>query len=103
VITSNNVFGIVGETLAAGDVMNGGTALVRRGAIAGDELHLQFDQLSTSAPAKWVEYGVPATFQRNAWGDVVFRIAWKPIGFQDSCWRVLANGVDTGIVLGVGR
>ncbi len=102
-ITANGTFGIVGETFALRDLLNGGTAIVRRGAMFGDELQVQFDQVSTTAPAKWVAYGVPATFAPNPWGDVAFRIGWKPIAFEDSCWRVVANGIDTGIVLGVGH
>lgn len=104
VITADGKVGIVGETFSApGD---GSFLIVRRGAVIGDMASLQFTQIGTTAPATWVQYGVPASPQptKTAWGDAVaFPAGWKPIAFPDSCWRLIVDGVDTGIVLAVGR
>lgn len=103
VITSDGRIGIVGETFALGDLLNGGTAVVRRGAIAGDWIGVRFDQIGHAAPATWVAYDAPARPMVSPWGDAAFKIGWKPIAFEDSCWRLIVDGVDTGIVLGIGH
>ncbi len=103
VITSDGRIGIVGETFALGDLMNGSISVVRRGAKAGDHISVEFHQIGSTAPATWVAYGVDATPLVTPWANVVFRIGWKPIAFEDSCWRLIVDGGETGIVLAVGR
>ena len=102
-ITKDGRTGIVGETFAVGDLLNGGTHVVRRGNIVGDEITVRFEQIGNAAPATWVEGAVPAVAFMTPWGDAAFRIGWKPIAFEDSCWRLLIDGADTGIVLAVGH
>lgn len=102
-VTTDGRTGIVGATFAVGHLMNGSTSVVRKGATAGDRISVRFDQIGTTAPAKWVAYDVDATPRTTAWGGVVFEIGWKPIAFEDSCWRLIVDGTDTGIVLAVGR
>lgn len=100
VITANGTFGVVGDTSTpSATAMNEPLLIVRRGAVAGDRLDLRFVQLAHSAPATWVEYGVQAQTHPSPWGAVTFEAGWKPIGFAGSCWRVLADGADTGLVL----
>jgi hypothetical protein len=103
VITSNGRIGIVGDTFALGDLMNGGIQVVRRGAIPGDQMEVRFDQIGNTAPAKWVSYGVGAQTVATPWGNAAFPIGWKPIAFEDSCWRLIVDGADAGIVLAVGH
>jgi hypothetical protein len=103
VITSNDRIGIVGETFAFGDLMNGSIQVVRRAAIPGDQMSVRFDQIGNTAPAKWVSYGVGAQALVTPWGNAAFPIGWKPIAFEDSCWRLIVDGADTGIVLAVGH
>jgi hypothetical protein len=103
VITTDGRTGVVGETFAFGDLLMDGTSVVRRGAVAGDRISVRFDQIGNTAPAKWVAYDVDAAPVATPWGGVVFEIWWKPISFDDSCWRLIVNGADTGIVLAVGR
>jgi hypothetical protein len=103
VITSDGRTGIVGETFALGDLLNGSTSVVRRGAIAGDRISVRFDQIGNTAPATHVTYDVDATPLVTPWASVAFKIGWKPIAFDDSCWRLIVDGADTGIVLAVGR
>ena len=102
-ITNDGRTGIVGETFAFGDLLKDGTSVVRRGAVAGDRISVRFDQIGNTAPATWVAYDVDATPVATPWGGVVFEIGWKPIAFEDSCWRLIVDGTDTGIVLAVGR
>jgi hypothetical protein len=103
VITANGKVGIVGDTFTrSGD---GSFLVVRRGAVAGDLASLQFTQIGTTAPATWVAYSSTATPQERGtpWGDAVgFPAGWKPIAFAASCWRLIVDGADTGIVLAVG-
>jgi hypothetical protein len=103
VITVDGNIGIVGETFTySGD---GSFLVLRRGAIVGEIASLQFTQVGTSAPATWVQYSSSADPQasRTAWGDqVAFAAGWKPIAFAGSCWRLIVDGTDTGIVLEVG-
>lgn len=103
VITLDGKIGIVGETFThAGD---GSFLILRRGALLGEIASLQFTQIGASAPATWVQYSSAADPQpsRTPWGDqVAFAAGWKPIAFAGSCWRLIVDGTDTGLVLGVG-
>lgn len=103
VITSDGWTGIVGETFAVGDLLSGGPHIVRRGTIPGDQISLRFDRMDITAPATKVFYGATATALATPWGDVAFPFGWKPIAFEDSCWRLIVDDVDTGIVLAVGH
>ena len=103
VITVDGNIGIIGETFTR--TADESFMVVRRGAVAGDNMSLQFTQIGTSAPASWVKYDSPATEQpsKTPWGDrAAFPAGWKPIGFGNSCWRLIVDGRDTGIVLAVG-
>ena len=103
VITVDGNIGMVGETLThSGD---GSFLILRRGAVLGEIASLQFTQIGSSAPATWVQYSSSADPQasRTPWGDqVAFAAGWKPIAFAGSCWRLIVDGTDTGIVLEVG-
>lgn len=103
VITVDGRHGILGETFTFGEDMNGTFWLVRRGAIAGDTAALHFVQIGGSAPATSVDYGVTAAQRATPWGDAAFQAGWKPISFSGSCWRLVVDGVPTGIVLALGR
>jgi len=103
VITKDGRIGIVGETFAVGDLLNGGSRIVRRGAIPGDQISLRFDRIDIAAPATKVFYGSTATALTTPWGDAAFQFGWKPIAFEDSCWRLIVDEVDTGIVLAIGH
>jgi len=103
VITSDGRVGIVGETFAFGGLLKGGTQVVRRGAIVGDRIDVRFDQIGNTAPAKSVAHGVDAAPMPTPWGDAAFMIGWKPIAFEDSCWRLIVDGADTGVILAVGH
>jgi hypothetical protein len=103
VITLDGRLGIVGDTSTFGGDMSGGFLLVRSGAVVGDRIALHFDQVGSTAPATWVEYGVTASSRKTPWGDVAFSVGWKPISFSDSCWSLVVDGVKTGIVLAVGH
>jgi len=103
VITADGMVGIVGETFTYSG--NGSFLVLRRGAVLGEIASLQFTQMGTSAPATWVQYSSSADPQasRTPWGDqVAFAAGWKPIAFAGSCWRLIVDGVDTGLVLEVG-
>jgi hypothetical protein len=104
VITVDGNLGIVGDTFTrSGD---GSFLVVRRGAVAGDGASLQFTQIGTTAPATWVRYHVTASTQgsKTPWGDAVaFPAGWKPIAFAKSCWRLIVDGTDSGLVLAVGE
>ena len=103
VITKDGRIGIVGETFAVGDLLSGGPHVVRRGTIPGDQISLRFDRIDIAAPATKVFYGSTATALTTPWGDAAFQFGWKPIAFEDSCWRLIVDEVDTGIVLAVGH
>src|SRR5256885_1723917 len=64
---------------------------------------LRFDQIGASAPATWVAYSVSASDQQTPWGTAAFRVGWKPISFMGGCCRLAVDGVETGIVLALGR
>lgn len=102
VITVDGNIGIVGETFThAGE---GSFLIVRRGAVLGETASLQFTQIGATAPATWVQYGSTADPQpsRTPWGDqVAFAAGWKPIAFAGSCWRLMVDGTDSGLVLEV--
>jgi hypothetical protein len=100
VLTANGVFGVLGDTATSTAIaMNEPLVIVRRGAKEQDQLALRFDDIGHSSPASWVSYGVGARARPNPWGEFAFEAGWKPIGFAGSCWRVIANGEDTGLVL----
>jgi hypothetical protein len=103
VITVDGNIGIVGDTFTrSGD---GSFVILRRGAVLGEQASLQFTQIGTTAPATWVQYSSSADPQpsRTPWGDhVAFAAGWKPIAFEGSCWRLIVDGTDSGLVLEVG-
>ena len=102
VVTRDGVFGIEGDTLLPADE-DLTFRLLRRGANIGESITVRFDQLGTNAPAQWVEYSVTASRQPTSWGTLAFALAVKPIAFRNSCWRLLVNGADTGLVVAVGE
>jgi hypothetical protein len=100
VLTADGVFGVLGETSTpSATSMNEALVILRRGAEEQDEIALRFDSIGHSSPATSVMYSVVARARVNPWGAVAFEAGWKPIGFAGSCWRVIANGEDTGLVL----
>jgi hypothetical protein len=103
VITLDGRLGIVGDTSTFGGDMDGGFWLVRTGAVVGDRVALDFQQIGPTGPATSVHYGVTASSRKTPWGDAAFSVGWKPISFSDSCWSLVVDGVTTGIVLGVGH
>jgi hypothetical protein len=103
VITTYGRFGIVGDAFTFGEDMNGAFWLVRKGAVAEDSVALHFVQTSGKAPTTWVEYNAAAASRTTPWGDVAFKVGWKPISFSDSCWRVVVDGIETGLVVAVGH
>lgn len=103
VTTSNGVIGIVGETYASSAAFNDSFVMVRRAATLGERVAVVFEQVPPiTAPAMSVSYGVPASPRTTAWGDIAFELGVKPIGFPNSCWRLVVDGADSGIVLFVG-
>ena len=103
VITTDGRFGIVGDPFTFGEDMNGAFWLVRKGAMVQDSVALHFVQTSGKAPTTWVEYNAAASPRTTPWGDVAFKVGWKPISFSDSCWRVVVDGIETGLVVAVGH
>jgi hypothetical protein len=103
VITTDGRFGIVGDPFTFGEDMNGAFWLVRKGAMVQDSVALHFVQTSGKAPMTWVEYNAAASPRTTPWGDVAFKVGWKPISFSDSCWRVVVDGIETGLVVAVGH
>jgi hypothetical protein len=77
--------------------VNDSFTLVRRGAARGERHDVVFANLRNGPD--WISYVVIAQPQASPWGDVVFPLGVKPIGFADSCWRVEVDGQDTGLVL----
>lgn len=102
VLTVDGQVGILDRTYASSAAVNEAFVMVRRGAVVGDRASVEFRQVGTSAPATWVAYGVGAEPYRSPWGDAAFRLGVKPIGFANSCWRLIVNASDTGIVLRIG-
>jgi hypothetical protein len=103
VITTDGRFGIVGDAFTFGEDMGGAFWLVRKGAVVEDSVALHFVQTSGRAPTTWVEYNAAASPRTTPWGDVAFKVGWKPISFSDSCWRVVVDGIETGLVVAVGH
>ena len=103
VITTDGRIGIVGDAFTFGEDMNGAFWLVRKGAMVQDSVALHFVQTSGKAPMTWVEYNAAASPHTTPWGDVAFKVGWKPISFSDSCWRVVVDGMETGLVVAVGH
>jgi hypothetical protein len=116
VITTNDAVGIIGDTFTPSrGAEQVGFLIVRRGAVAGDNMGLRFTQVGTTTryspltgevmEAPWIAYSVPAATQKTPtpWGDpVAFPAWWKPIAGPGSCWRLIVDGSDTGLVLAVG-
>ena len=103
VITIDGTIGIVGDTFSPS--AEGTLLIVRRGAKPGDSISLKFARLSATNTGMTVFYGASAADQKSPtpWGDqVAFAAGWKPIGFAGSCWRLIIDGADTGLVLAVG-
>ena len=100
VVTANGVFGVLGDTSTFSAIaMNEPLVILHQGAKEQDTLALHFNSVGNSSPATSVSYSVVARARVNPWGAVAFEAGWKPIGFAGSCWRVIANGEDTGLVL----
>jgi len=100
VLTANGTYGVLGDTsMFSAIAMNEPLVIVHRDAKAQDGLALRFEDIGHSSPATWVEYSVVARDRQTPWGAFAFEAGWKPIGFAGSCWRVIANGEDTGLVL----
>ncbi len=102
VMTTDGLVGIVGPTYASSSAVNDLLLMVRRGVVLGDRVTVRFQQLGAGAPATWVEYSVAASERKTPWGDLAFPLGVKPIGFPNSCWRVLVDGSDSGIILAIG-
>lgn len=110
VITSDGMTGIIDRTYAsAAAVASSDVVMVRRGSVVGQSATVEFRQIGTSAPATWVAYTVtaeprptPAGVLATPWDGAAFKLPVKPIGFANSCWRLIVSGADTGIVLQVG-
>ena len=111
VITSDGTTGIIDRTYGSASAVALGDAfvMVRRGSVVGENVAVEFRQIGTSAPAAWVAYTVraearptPAGVRATPWDGAAFKLFVKPIGFADSCWRLIVDGADTGIVLQVG-
>ena len=103
VITVDGTIGILGDTFSA--TAEGTLLIVRRGAKPGDSMSLKFARLSATNAGMAVFYGASAADQKSPtpWGDqVAFAAGWKPIGIAGSCWRLIVDGADTGLVLAVG-
>lgn len=111
VITSDGVTGIIDRTYASAAAVASSDALamVRRGSVVGQSAAVEFRQIGASAPATWVAYTVTAEPRptqtgvlATPWDGAAFKLPVKPIGFANSCWRLIVSGADTGIVLQVG-
>jgi len=100
VITTNGVIGILGDaSISSERAMYDYLVIVRRVGRGDDKIALRFDNVGSTAPASFVTYAVGARARPNPWGAFAFEAGWKPIGFAGSCWRVIADGQDTGLVL----
>lgn len=100
VLTANGVYGVLGDTSIASVIaMNEPLVIVHKGAKEQDTLALHFNSVGNSSPATSVSYSVVGRARVSPWGAVAFEAGWKPIGFAGSCWRVIADGEDTGLVL----
>ena len=109
VLTSDGLTGVLDRTYMSAAAINDAFVMVRRGSAVGQRVALEFRQVGTNAPATSVSYGVmaesrptPAGIRPTPWDGAAFKLFVKPIGFANSCWRVIVDGADTGIVLQVG-
>lgn len=104
VITTTGLVGITGTTVGRASDIDGSFGwMVRRGATTvGQRVAVVFRQIGSSAPASSVSFDIPAVPHQTAWGDLAFSMGYKPIGFANSCWRLIVDGADSGIVLFVG-
>jgi hypothetical protein len=103
VTTPDGEIGIVGSTRATGEAINGAFLLVRRGARFGDHISVSFVSIGRRVAASSVHYGVDAMPHATPWGDVAFTLGVKPIAFPNSCWRILIDDADSGLVLFIGQ
>jgi hypothetical protein len=100
VITADGKIGVIGDTSTpSATAMEEPLLIVRRGTIEADRVALRFQNIASSAPASWVDYAVTAHRAPSAWGAFTFEAGWKPIGFAGSCWRLIVDGTDSGLVL----
>ncbi len=109
VITSDERTGIIDSTHANATQVNDAFVMVRRGASVGQSVGVEFRQLGTSAPATSVAYTVtaeprptPAGLRATPWDGAAFKLGVKPIGFANSCWRLIVVGADTNLVVQIG-
>ncbi len=103
IVTTNGRYGIDGSTVLSASATNDSFILVRRDASFDDRIAVELVQVGTSAPATSVSYSVGVSAHRTAWGTLAFALGVKPIGFANSCWRLIVDGADTGLVFAVGR
>jgi len=103
VVTVDGRSGIAGDAFTFGGDMDGVFWLVRRGVVVGDSVALHFVQTTGKAPATTVDYNAAASPRTTPWGDVAFKVGWKPISFAESCWSLVVDGMSTGLVVAVGR
>jgi hypothetical protein len=100
VITVDGKIGVVGDTSTpSATAMEERLLIVRRGTIELDRITLRFQNLGSSGPATWVDYGGMAHPRPSPWGAFTFEAGWKPIAFAGSCWRLIVDGADSGLVL----
>jgi hypothetical protein len=109
VITSDDRTGILDSTFASATQVDDAFVMVRRGAGVGQRVAVELRQLGTSAPAARVAYTVateprptPAGVRATPWDGVAFKLGVKPIGFANSCWRLIVDGADTNLVVQIG-
>jgi len=102
VVTANGVFGILGDTTASSGAVNDFFVMVMRGATLSQHLTVVFINVGSHGPAQSVSYGVIAERMPNAWGELMFKLYVKPIGFANSCWQIKTDAGDTGLVLEIG-
>lgn len=109
VITSDGRTGIVDRTYASAVEVNDAFTMVQRPGAVGQRVAVEFRQIGASAPATWVAYSVvadarptPPGIRATPWDGAAFKLGVKPIGFANSCWRLIVDGVNTGLALQIG-
>ncbi len=102
IVTIDGQYGIEGSTVLSASGPNDAFILVRRGASLADRVAVDLVRIAGDAPTA-VSYAVRVSAHRTAWGSLAFSLGVKPIAFADSCWRLIVDGTDTGLVLAVGR
>lgn len=106
VITSDGSTGILPDTYMSASDMNASFLMLRRSTVLGQRVAVEFRQIGSSAPASKVWYSVsaehPVSVPHSGWSDLGFSLGVKPIAFENSCWRLLVDGIDTGLVLFIG-